>query len=51
MLVLVKFETRIKLNIIDKEGQSMIKPDEVIDSEFHYLLFETVTSTIKATKD
>lgn len=35
--LLVRFETSLKLNIIDHNGESMILPEDKSKNEFHYL--------------
>ena len=41
MQVLVKIESKIKLNLIDHEGESMIQDSE--SKEIHFMLLESVT--------
>lgn len=41
--LLVRFETSLKLNIIDHNGESMILPEDRLKNEFHYLQFECTT--------
>ena len=39
---LVRFDTCLKLNLLDENG-AMISKDDEMDKESHYVLFETVT--------
>jgi hypothetical protein len=41
--LLVRFETSLKLNIIDHNGDSMIPYEDKHNKEFHYLQFECTT--------
>ena len=42
---LIKVESNLKLNLIDKDGKSLIAQDEKYDEEIHYMRMESVIST------
>ena len=41
--LLVRYETSLKLNLIDSKGEPMIKESEKRDREVHFLLLECTT--------
>ena len=45
--LLVRFESNLKLNIIDKDGTSMISEDQIDEKEVHFVKFETVTDRME----
>ena len=45
--LLIRFETNLKLNIIDKDGTPMISEDQNDEKEVHFVKFETVTDRMQ----
>ena len=43
--MLLRIETNLKLNIIDRNGKSLIENNDKLDEEVHFLRFESVYST------
>ena len=41
--LIIRFESNLKLNIIDKDGTPMIPEDNSDENEVHFVRFETVT--------
>eukprot|EP00347_Sterkiella_histriomuscorum_P011480 403372292 len=43
---LLRIETAIKLNMINKQGESLISSDQILDKEIHYMKVATVAKEI-----
>ncbi len=42
--MLIRVETNLKLNLIDKDGLSLIPSNEIMQDEVHFLRFESVVN-------